>query len=185
MLLKSLLPGPALWFCLHSFTFLCVQIWGGGCSFPRNWLQSLGWDSESGRFLEKSREAWHPQNRNNNVPFVGTPMWDCSWSRGSSHNQAAHYALLAPDLLPLKRNDSLGATFSIPVYSKVMRAPCLERRACDSFFIFFLFFNPSYALREEGRAGSLTPDLLPSSSQGLALRFSHRTLDAWPRGRAL
>lgn len=84
MIMKCAIKISRPWSCSTVlFTFLYVSLcadffFGGGCSFPRNWLQSLGWDSESGRFLEKSREAWHPPNRNNKVPFVGTPMWDCS-----------------------------------------------------------------------------------------------------------
>ena len=106
IIMKCAIKISLLWSCsMVLFTFLyvslCANFWGV-CSFPRNWLQSLGWDSESGRFLEKSREAWHPQNRNNDVHFVGTPMWDCSWSRSATHIQAAHYSLLAPRPLTFK-----------------------------------------------------------------------------------
>lgn len=43
-------------------------------SILMNWLQSIRWGAEGERFSDKSRKSWHPPNRINHVPSVGTPF---------------------------------------------------------------------------------------------------------------
>ena len=114
----------------------------------------------------------------------GTPAWDSSWDphlrqhlqqKHHSH-RAAHCSLLSHRPLDFLTLMSVGATFASLLYSEVMRAPCLERRACP--FHFFKCVNPSSAHRKERtKAGLLSPHSLPPSSQGLAPLLSCRTTD--------